>query len=253
LPIKSEEIKADGRLQSVAIIMDGNGRWAKRRLLPRNAGHAEGVKNIERVLRVFREIGVHHVTLYAFSTENWKRPKDEVDGLMELAYKYLTERLIPKLCDPDYEMSIKFIGDKSRLSARLRDKCIEAERLSAGRPFVCNVAFNYGARDEIVRAANAAIADGYTTLSEDLISRYLYTSHSPDPDLIIRTGGEFRLSNFLLWQAAYSEFYVTDTLWPDFDREDIARAVEAFYSRDRRYGGLNPEERGGASEDGLKK
>ena len=239
---KLEESGA-GALQSVAIIMDGNGRWAKKRLLPRNAGHAEGVKNIERVLGIFRELGVHHVTLYAFSTENWKRPKEEVDGLMSLAYRYLTERLIPKLSDPDYEMSIKFIGDKSRFSPELRDKCIEAERLSEGRPFVCNVAFNYGGRDEIVHAVNSAIADGHTRLDEELISSYLYTSQSPDPDLIIRTGGEFRLSNFLLWQAAYSEFYVTDTLWPDFDREDIMAALHAFNSRKRRFGGLNPEDR----------
>ena len=222
--------------------MDGNGRWAKRRLLPRNAGHAEGVKNIERVLGVLREKGVHHVTLYAFSTENWRRPKEEVDGLMCLAYEYITERLIPKFSDPSYDVSVKFIGDKSRLVPELREKCIEAERLSEGRPFVCNVAFNYGGRDEIVHAANSAIADGHTEFTEELISRYLYTSHSPDPDLIIRTGGELRLSNFLLWQAAYSEFYVTDTLWPDFGREDIDRALDSFGSRKRRFGGLNPED-----------
>ena len=240
---KHEDIEFDGRLQSVAIIMDGNGRWAKQRLLPRSAGHVEGVKNIERVLGIFRELGVHHVTLYAFSTENWKRPKEEVDGLMSLAYKYLTERLIPKFADPDYELSIKFIGDKSRLSPTLREKCLEVERLSDGRPFVCNVAFNYGGRDEIVHAVNSAIKDGYTEISEEIISRYLYTAHSPDPDLIIRTGGEMRLSNFLLWQAAYSEIYVTGTLWPDFDREDIMEAVRSFYSRKRRFGGLNPEDR----------
>lgn len=233
-----------GRLSSVAIIMDGNGRWAKKRLLPRNAGHAEGVKNIERVLGIFKELGVHHVTLYAFSTENWKRPTDEVEGLMSLAYKYLTEHLIPKLSDPSYELSIKFIGDKSRLSPALREKCIMAEELSAGRPFVCNVAFNYGGRDEIVHAANSAILDGHKVLTESVISRYLYTSASPDPDLIIRTAGEFRLSNFLLWQAAYSEFYVTDTLWPDFGREDIVKAIRAYCARDRRFGGLSSEKGG---------
>ena len=247
---KIGDIEIDGRLQSVAIIMDGNGRWAKKRLLPRNAGHAEGVKNIERVLGIFRELGVHHVTLYAFSTENWKRPKEEVDGLMSLAYKYLTERLIPKFSDPDYELSIKFIGDKSRLSPALREKCIEAERLSDGRPFVCNVAFNYGGRDEIVHAANSAIRDGHTLLTEEILSKYLYTAHSPDPDLIIRTGGEMRLSNFLLWQAAYSEFHTTSTLWPDFDRSDVMEAVQAFYSRKRRFGGLDPEDR---KEDGRSK
>ena len=231
-----------GSVDHVAIIMDGNGRWAKQRLLPRNAGHAEGVKNIERVLRILRDRGIHHVTLYAFSTENWRRPKDEVDGLMSLAYKYIAEHLIPRYSDPGYELSVKFIGDKSRLAPELREKCLEVERISEGRPFVCNVAFNYGGRDEIVHAANSAIADGHSELTEDLISSYLYTSHSPDPDLIIRTGGELRLSNFLLWQAAYSEFYVTDTLWPDFGEADIDRALNSFGSRKRRFGGLNPED-----------
>ena len=248
MPKKSTGADGIAAIDSVAIIMDGNGRWAKRRLLPRNAGHAEGVKNIERVLGIFRELGVHHVTLYAFSTENWKRPKEEVDGLMSLAYRYLTERLIPKFSDPDYPLSIKFLGDKSRLDPALREKCIEAEERSDGRPFVCNVAFNYGGRDEIVHAANAAFADGHTELTEEIMSRYLYTAHSPDPDLIIRTGGELRLSNFLLWQAAYSEFYVTDTLWPDFGREDIERALGAFGSRKRRFGGLNPEDEKEASD-----
>ncbi len=254
MPKKSSNdiLELDGRLQSVAIIMDGNGRWAKKRLLPRNAGHAEGVKNIERVLKILRELGARHVTLYAFSTENWKRPKEEVDGLMSLAYKYLTDTLIPKLSNPEYELCIRFIGDKSRLAPELREKCILAEQLSEGRPFVCNIAFNYGGRDEIVHAANSAIADGHTALTEDIISKYLYTKNSPDPDLIIRTGGEFRLSNFLLWQAAYSEFYVTDTLWPDLGREDIIKAARSFCARDRRFGGLNPEERGGDSENGRK-
>ena len=238
--VKTDTLRAP--IDSVAIIMDGNGRWAKRRLLPRNAGHAEGVKNIERVLGILRERGIHHVTLYAFSTENWRRPKEEVDGLMSLAYKYLTERLIPKFSDPEYALSIKFIGDKSRLAPELREKCLEAERLSEGRPFVCNVAFNYGGRDEIVHAANAAIADGHTELTEELISRYLYTSHSPDPDLIIRTGGEMRLSNFLLWQAAYSEFYVTDTLWPDFGYEELTQAFRDYAGRDRRFGGLSAKD-----------
>ena len=238
---KNEDIEFDGRLQSVAIIMDGNGRWAKQRLLPRSAGHVEGVKNIERVLGIFRELGVHHVTLYAFSTENWKRPKEEVDGLMSLAYKYLTERLIPKLADPDYELSVQFIGDKSRLSPTLREKCLEVERLSDGRPFVCNVAFNYGGRDEIVHAVNSAIKDGHKELNEETVSRYLYTAHSPDPDLVIRTGGDFRISNFLLWQSAYSEYVILDTLWPDFGRKQIMDCVRKFYSRDRRFGGLTPE------------
>ena len=238
-------------VSSVAIIMDGNGRWAESRLLPRSAGHSHGVKNIERVLGILRDLGVHYVTLYAFSTENWKRPRDEVDGLMSLAYEYLEERMIPRLADPDYPISIRFIGDKSRLEPALAEKCIEVERLSQDRPFLCNVAFNYGGRDEIVRAANAAIADGHTELTEEILSRYLYTAGTPDPELIIRTGGEMRLSNFLLWQSAYSELYVTDTLWPDFDREDIERAFRSFSSRKRRFGGLNPEDEKEVSQKDL--
>ena len=238
-------------VDSVAIIMDGNGRWAERRLLPRSAGHAQGVKNIERVLGILRDFGVHYVTLYAFSTENWKRPEDEVVGLMSLAYEYLDENIIPKLADTDYPISIRFIGDKSRLDPRLAEKCIEVERLSHGRPFLCNVAFNYGGRDEIVHAANAAIADGHTVITENILSKYLYTADTPDPELIIRTGGEMRLSNCLLWQAAYSELYVTDTLWPDFDRADVERAFRSFSSRKRRFGGLNPEDEKEVSQKDL--
>jgi undecaprenyl diphosphate synthase len=166
---------------------------------------------------------------------------------MSLAYEYLDENIIPKLADPDYPLSIRFIGDKSRLEPRLTEKCIEVERLSHGRPFLCNVAFNYGGRDEIVHAANDAIADGHTVITEKILSKYLYTAGTPDPELIIRTGGEMRLSNFLLWQAAYSELYVTDTLWPDFGREDVERALGAFGSRKRRFGGLNPEDEKEAS------
>ena len=233
--------KTEKKLDSVAIIMDGNGRWAKKRGLPRSAGHVQGAKAISKVLSAFRELGVHHVTLYAFSTENWKRPKDEVDGLMELAYKYVDEVAIQKI-KSDKEFSVKFLGDKSRLPEKLRNKCIEAEELGRGRPFVCNIALNYGGRDDIVHAANRAIADGYTELTEEIMSRYMYTSPSPDPDLFIRTGGDFRLSNFLLWQCAYSEFVVVDTLWPDFGRDDIDKCVAEFNSRKRRFGGLNPED-----------
>ncbi len=221
--------------------MDGNGRWAKKRGLPRSAGHIQGAKAISKVLSAFRELGVHHVTLYAFSTENWKRPKDEVDGLMDLAYKYVDEVAIKKI-KSDEEFSVRFLGDKSRLPEKLRNKCIEAEELGRGRPFVCNVALNYGGRDDIVHAANCAIADGHTELTEEILSRYMYTSPSPDPDLLIRTGGDFRISNFLLWQCAYSEFIVLDTLWPDFGKEEIDKCVAEFKSRKRRFGGLNPED-----------
>jgi len=232
----------DGRLNSVAIIMDGNGRWAKKRGLPRTAGHLKGVQIIEDVTNIFREYGVHHITLYAFSTENWKRPKEEVDVIMDLCYRYVDEVLIKRIIS-DGELCVHFIGDKSALSEKLRNKCIEAEELAKDKPFVVNVAFNYGGRDEIVHAANAAFADGHTTLDEQTLSRYMYTSASPDPDLVIRTGGDFRISNFLLWQSAYSEFVILDTLWPDFGRKEIEYCVSEFLGRNRRFGGLNPEDK----------
>ncbi len=235
---KIELPKVDARLNSIGIIMDGNGRWAKRRLLPRSAGHVAGAKIIQPILEDLREMGIHYVTLYAFSTENWNRPKDEVDGLMELIYKYLDEVVVAKV-KSDHDFCMRFLGDKSRLSEKLRNKCIEIEQMAEGRKFVCNLALNYGGRDEIVHAVNEAIREGCNPVTAEDISRHLYTSASPDPDLIIRTGGECRVSNFLLWQGAYSELHITDTLWPDFGRADIVRAVEDFYSRDRRFGAIN--------------
>lgn len=237
---QTEMFRVDERLQSVAVIMDGNGRWAKRRMMPRTYGHAQGAAKIEHILGIFREIGVHHVTLYAFSTENWKRPKEEVDMIMDLVYRYLDTVVIRRIRE-DPTFSMKFLGDKSALPEKLREKCIEVENMAKDRPFVCNVALNYGGRDEIVHAAREAVAAG-EEITEESISRHLYTSHSPDPDLIIRTGGDFRLSNFLLWQSAYSEFVFTDTLFPDFDREDIMKAVHEFYRRKRRFGGLDKED-----------
>ena len=227
----------NGYPTSVAIIMDGNGRWAKRRLLPRTAGHVAGAKNVRPVLNILKEYGVKHITLYAFSTENWRRPKEEVDAIMELLYKYLDEITVD-LTKPGSDFEVHFLGDKSALPEKLRDKCCEVEAIAHGRPCVCNIALNYGGRDEIVHAANRAIADGHTTLTEDIISKYTYTSHSPDPDLVIRTGGDFRVSNFLLWQIAYSEFYITETFWPDFKRDDIRAAFDSYASRQRRFGGL---------------
>ncbi|MBO7303718.1 MAG: di-trans,poly-cis-decaprenylcistransferase [Clostridia bacterium] len=238
---KNKILVTDERLDSVAIITDGNGRWAKRRGLPRSAGHVEGAKRIQPVLEKFREIGVHYVTFYAFSTENWKRPKDEVDTIMKLVYKYVDEVVIPKI-KSDGNFSIKFIGDLSVLSDELRAKCFEAENMAKDKPFVCNVALNYGGRDEIVHAVNAAIADGKTQLDEQTFSRYMYTASTPDPDLVIRTGGDFRISNFLLWQSAYSEYVILDTLWPDFGEKEIMESVRQFYSRKRRFGGLDKED-----------
>ncbi len=231
----------DSRLRSVGIIMDGNGRWAKKRMLPRSAGHVAGAKIIQKILEDFRTMGVHHVTLYAFSTENWKRPKEEVDGLMELIYKYLDEVVVEKV-RTDKDFSMRFLGDKSVLSEKLRNKCIEIENMARNRSFICNLALNYGGRDEIVHAVNEAIAEGCSPITKEDIARHLYTSDSPDPDLIIRTGGDLRVSNFLIWQGAYSELYVTDTLWPDFGRDEMIDAVEEFYRRKRRFGGLDPED-----------
>ena len=230
---------ADGRLKSVGIIMDGNGRWAKARGLARSEGHKAGAKTIKTVIECLNDLGVHHVTLYAFSTENWKRPKEEVDGIMKLIYGYLKQ---VKEIKEEYDTSVRFIGDKSALPEKLRKKCIEIEEMSHGCSHIINVALNYGGRDEIVRAVNEAIKEGCNPVTEADISRHLYTSDSPDPDLIIRTGGDLRISNFMIWQSAYSELYVTDTLWPDFGREEVIKAAEAFYKRKRRFGGLNPED-----------
>ncbi len=238
---KKTVFMTDERLDSVAIITDGNGRWAKRRGLPRTAGHAEGAKKIQPALEIFKKIGIHYVTFYAFSTENWKRPKDEVDAIMKLVYKYVDEVVIPKIIS-DKDFSVKFIGDLSVLSDELRAKCLEAENMAKDRPFVCSVALNYGGRDEIVNAANRAIADGHEKVTEDILSGYMYTSPTPDPDLVIRTGGDFRISNFLLWQSAYSEYVIFDTLWPDFGEKEIMKAVNDFYSRNRRFGGLDKED-----------
>ena len=230
-----------GRIDSVAIITDGNGRWAAKRGLKRSAGHIEGAKRIQPVLEFFRELGIHYVTMYAFSTENWKRPKEEVDTIMELVYKYVDEVVIEKI-KTDKDFSVRFIGDLSPLPEKLRAKCLEAENMAKDRPFVCSVALNYGGRAEIVHAANEAIAAGDTPISGETLSRHLYTAGTPDPDLIIRTGGDLRISNFLLWQSAYSEIVVLDTLWPDFGKKDVLRAVGAFLKRKRRFGGLNKEE-----------
>ncbi len=238
---KTEEFICDERLNSVAIITDGNGRWAKRRGLPRSKGHIEGAKRIQPALEKFRELGIHYVTLYAFSTENWKRPKEEVETIMKLVYKYVDEVVIKKI-KTDKNFCVKFLGDLSVLSEELRNKCLEAENMAKDKEFVCSIALNYGGRDEIVHAANEAIKAGHTTLTEEILAKYMYTAGTPDPDLVIRTGGDLRISNFLLWQSAYSEIVVLDTLWPDFREKEIMEAVNAFYKRKRRFGGLDKED-----------
>ena len=226
----------------VAIILDGNGRWAKKRMLPRNAGHAAGSKNVEKICAAAWDMGIEYVTMYAFSTENWSRPKEEVDALMKLLHSYLKDCL---KTSKKNNMHVRVIGDISKLDKDLQERIIELERVSAentGLHF--QVALNYGSRDEIKRSiisiANE-VKEGSLLpedITEDIISSHLDTSGIPDPDLMIRTSGEQRLSNYLLWQLAYAEFYFTDVLWPDFSKKDLQKAVEFYQSRDRRFGGV---------------
>ena len=239
-------------LSHVAIIMDGNGRWASARALPRNMGHREGAKTLERVMRTFASLGVRYLTLYAFSTENWRRPRDEVEGLMKLIEGAIVERLLPRLRKKS-GIAVRFIGDLSHLPPSLQARCAEAEALAKDAPMVCNIALNYGGREEIVQAVNRAIADGHAGVDADLLGSYLYTHDQPDPDLLIRTGGDLRVSGFLLWQIAYTEFIFTKTLWPDFGEEEIMECVREFARRKRRYGGLdlNSERPMATSDKGI--
>lgn len=223
----------------VAIIMDGNGRWARKRNLPRVAGHQAGTNNLRRILRACVDQGVKILTLYAFSTENWRRPEDEVNGLMRILESVI-ERELDELDRSGVQ--IRHIGRMERVPAGLQTKIKNAvERTKKNDRLILNVALNYGGRAEIVDAVRAMLAEGLHPdfIDEDTISRYLYTCGLPDPDLIIRTSGEYRTSNFLIWQSAYSEYYVTDTYWPDFDEFELKKAIEHFTSRDRRYGGLS--------------
>lgn len=223
---------SDSGLRHIAFIMDGNGRWAKRRGMPREYGHRHGTETFKNVIRRCADLGLECVTVYAFSTENWKRPKSEVDAIMKLLERYLDEKYPDEAC-------VKFIGDVSPLSDKLKQKIEKAERETAGRRLRVNIALNYGSRAEITHACNQLLAEGRTNITEDDISSHLYTNGSPELDLIVRTGGDLRISNFLLWQAAYAEFYFTDTLWPDLTDSDIDDAVRSFCSRKRRFGGLD--------------
>ena len=228
----------------VAIIMDGNGRWARQRKLPRLVGHRAGTDNIYPVIECLSAYGVRYVTLYVFSTENWRRPRSEVQGLMRLL-----EEKIEHEAQNLKERGIKLIhiGRSNGVSEGLQRKVREAIELTQdnSRLTLC-VAFNYGSRSEIIDAIKQMMRDGVAPddVNDELLSGYLYTAGLPDPDLIIRTGGEMRLSNFMLWQAAYSEYYITPTLWPDFGPEEIKRAVAAFSERERRFGGLKKKGRG---------
>ncbi len=226
--------KVDDRLQHIAFIMDGNGRWATARNMPREYGHKNGAQVFREITEYCHKIGIRYLTVYAFSTENWKRPKREVNAIMKLLDEYLDKQR------PD-NASIRFIGDVSVLDPKIVEKIDKMTKETAGNEYVLNVAINYGSRAELVTAFNKLLTEGKREVTEQDVNAALYTGDCPDPDLIVRTGGDLRISNFLLWQAAYSELYFTDTLWPDMTSDDVDRAVDAFYSRKRRFGGLDKE------------
>jgi undecaprenyl diphosphate synthase len=226
----------------IAIIMDGNGRWALSRGLPRIAGHRAGTENLRRVIEACIEFGITYLTLYAFSTENWGRPEEEVQGLMQIVEDVI-DRELQELHDQGVQL--RHIGRLDRINPILRDKVIHAvEYTKENKRLVLNIAFNYGGRDEIVCAIQRMIEDGVKAeeVTDELVSQYLFTEGVPDPDLIIRTSGELRGSNFLIWQGAYCEWYFTPTYWPDFDKEQLRLALEEFSHRERRYGRVSPIE-----------
>ena len=224
----------------IAIIMDGNGRWAKKRGLPRTAGHAAGAEAFRRIANYCRTLGVEYLTVYAFSTENWKRSAEEVSGIMRLLRRYLEEALADM---EKNRVRFKFFGDLSRLSPELQALCRNAENRSADYDVQVNFCLNYGGRDEIVHAVKGFLADVAAgkakaeELSEERLADYLYSAGVPDPELIIRPSGEQRTSNFLLWQSAYSEYVFMDVLWPDFTSEHLDKAIEEYHRRNRRFGG----------------
>lgn len=228
-----KKIKVDDALSHIAFIMDGNGRWATKRMMPRTFGHKHGAENFKKIVEYCGDIGIKTVTVYAFSTENWGRPKTEVDTIMALLDEYVDT------CEREMDerdLRYKFIGDMSVLTPALQEKIARVEELSKNKTLLLNVALNYGARAEIVNAFNTLLKEGKTAVTEADVSDALYTSHCSDPDMIVRTGGDIRLSNFLLWQAQYSELYFTDVLWPDLSTDDVDSIIEEFYKRKRRYG-----------------
>ena len=232
--------------QHIAIILDGNGRWAKSKGMPRNYGHAQGSKNVEKICEVAYKMGVKYLTVYAFSTENWNRPQSEVDALMTLLRNYMKTCL--KTAEKN-RMKVRVIGDKTRLDDNIRTRIEELEEASKNNDGLnFQIAINYGSRDEMVRAMRKMMKDceaGKITsdeVTEEVFESYLDTHGIPDPDLLIRTSGELRLSNYLLWQLAYTEFYFTDVPWPDFTKEELEKAIMQYNNRDRRYGKIKEEE-----------
>ena len=228
--------------QHVAIIMDGNGRWALQRGLPRLAGHRAGTENLRRVIRSTVEFGIKYLTIYAFSTENWGRPAEEVQGLLGILQDVI-DRELNELHKEGVQL--RHIGRLERLSSNLQARVLKAIDLTKNNDrLILNIAWNYGGRDEIVCAIQKIIKDGIKPedVTDSLVGQYMFTAGVPDPDLVIRTSGELRVSNFLIWQTAYSEWYVTPTYWPDFDKEEYRRALEAFAQRDRRFGKVSSGE-----------
>lgn len=236
------QVDFDHLPRHIAIIMDGNGRWAKKRGLPRTAGHAAGAENFRTIATYCKDIGLDYLTVYAFSTENWKRPTEEVGAIMGLLKKYLLEAIGRMERD---RVKMEFFGDLSPLTLELRELCERTREISKHyEGCQVNICLNYGGRDELLRAARAYAQDCLegkadpNHLGESEFSDYLFSHGVPDPDLVIRPSGELRLSNFLLWQSAYAEFYFTDVLWPDFSKEELHKAIAAFQGRSRRFGGV---------------
>lgn len=218
----------------VAVIMDGNGRWAKKRFLPRVMGHKQGLDVLENMCRVCAEVGVQYLTVFAFSTENWRRPADEVSFLMGLFLTALQKKVVKMHKNG---LRLKVIGDRSRFSEEIQQSIVEAEKLTENNTgLTLTIAADYGGRWDILQAANALLKEGKTEISEDDLAQKLMLAEAPEPDLFIRTGGETRISNFMLWQMAYAEFYFTDVLWPDFKDEEILKAFASFQKRERRFG-----------------
>ena len=227
--------------QHIAIILDGNGRWAKSKGMPRNYGHAQGSKNVERICEEAWRLGIKYLTVYAFSTENWSRPKNEVDALMTLLRNYM--KTCVKTAKKNH-MRVRVIGDKSGLAEDIQASIAKLEEESKDQDGLnFTIAINYGSRDEICRAVKKIVAEGIAPedITEQVISDHLDTAGIPDPDLLIRTSGELRLSNYLMWQLAYTEFYFTDVPWPDFNKAELEKAIEKYNGRDRRYGGVKEE------------
>ncbi len=242
LPKTQQKVDFENLPQHIGIIMDGNGRWAKKRGLPRTSGHVAGAKTFEKIVEDAGNIGIKVVTVYAFSTENWQRPKEEVDALMNLLEDYLDNGL-SRLAGRD--VRVHFIGDRSAFSDKFQKKLCHMEKATMNNSgLLLNVALNYGGRNELTNAVKLIaqkVKDetlSYEDITEETISSYLYTAGQPDPDLIIRPSGEFRLSNFLMWQGAYSELWFSDCLWPDFTKEDLLRSIYDYQQRNRRFGGV---------------